>query len=77
MEDTRSVDIISLHPHILVCLFVSAMSGIDLLNSFVGRHPFSKVAADNDTKRRARLQGRTQEEMEVIEHQRKYAYHLS
>ena len=48
------------------------MNGIDLLNSFVGRHPFAKVAANNDTKRKARLQGRSQEEMEYLEHQRKY-----
>ena len=43
-----------------------------MLNSFVGRHPFAKVAANNDTKRKARLQGRSQEEMEYIEHQRKW-----
>lgn len=67
--------ILSLEGKFIVHLFhISALSGIDLLNSFVGRHPFSKVAADNDQKRRARLQGRTQEEMEVIEHQRKYDF---
>jgi len=47
--------------------------GIDLLNSFVGRHPFSAVAGDHDTSRKARLQGRTQEEMEILEQQRKYS----
>ena len=52
----------------------SANNGIDLLNSFVGRHPFSAVAADHDTGRRAKLQGRTQEEMEILEQQRKYIY---
>lgn len=48
-----------------------AHNGIDLLNSFVGRHPFSAVAADHDTGRRARLEGRTQEEMDILEQQRK------
>lgn len=52
---------------------LKTMSGIDLLNSFVGRHPFAKVAADNDMKRKARLQGRSQEEMDYLEHQRKYS----
>lgn len=47
--------------------------GSDLINSFVGRHPFASVAADNDQGRRARLHGRSPEEMEVLELQRKYA----
>lgn len=53
------------------CFAISASNGIDLLNSFVGRHPFSAVAGDLDTNRRARLQGRTQEEMDILEQQRK------
>ena len=52
------------------------MNGIDLLNSFVGRHPFAKVAANNDAKRKARMQGRSQEEMEFLEHQRKYDFKI-
>lgn len=52
---------------------LKAHNGIDLLNSFVGRHPFSAVAADHDTGRRARLEGRTQEEMDILEQQRKYS----
>lgn len=57
--------------HISYCVAISASNGIDLLNSFVGRHPFSAVAGDLDTNRRARLQGRTQEEMDILEQQRK------
>ena len=37
-----------------------ATSGIHLLNSYVGRHPFSALASDHDAGRRARLEGRTQ-----------------
>ena len=50
-------------------------AGVDLLNSFVGRHPFSSVAGDHDQSRRARMHGRTPEEMEAIEQQRKYENH--
>jgi len=46
---------------------------IDLINSFVGRHPFASVAGDNDHMRRAKLHGRSPEEIEVIEQQRRYA----
>ena len=52
-------------------IIFSASNGIDLLNSFVGRHPFSKVAADLDTGRRAKLQGRSQVEQDILEQQRK------
>eukprot|EP00794_Sanderia_malayensis_P002643 gene2643-3060_t len=47
--------------------------GMDLINSYVGRHPFSTVAGDNDQSRRARLYGRSPEEIDVLEQQRKYA----
>ncbi len=47
-------------------------AGMDLINSFVGRHPFSTVAGDNDQGRRARLYGRSPEEIDVLEQQRKY-----
>ncbi|XP_047128491.1 protein GDAP2 homolog isoform X1 [Hydra vulgaris] len=52
---------------------LKANNGIDLLNSFVGRHPFAKVAADLDTGRRAKLQGRSQVEQDILEQQRKYS----
>ncbi len=48
-------------------------AGMDLINSYVGRHPFSTVAGDNDQGRRARLHGRSPEEIDVLELQRKYA----
>ena len=44
---------------------------MDLINSFIGRHPFASVAGDNDQGRRTRLHGRTPEEMEALEQQRK------
>ena len=47
--------------------------GIDLLNSFVGRHPFASLAGDHDAGREARLTGRTDEEREIIDRQRRYA----
>ena len=47
-------------------------SRIDLINSFVGRHPFASVAGDNDQMRRAKLHGRSPDEVEVIEQQRRY-----
>eukprot|EP00795_Rhopilema_esculentum_P017523 gene17523-9147_t len=49
-------------------------SRVDLINSFVGRHPFASVAADNDQIRRAKLHGRTPEEMEVLEQQRRSGF---
>ena len=49
-------------------------SRVDLINSFVGRHPFASVAGDNDQNRRAKLHGRTTEEMEVLEQQRRSGF---
>lgn len=65
--------VVSLHSYLFAdANILQESDGSDLINSFVGRHPFASVAADNDQGRRARLHGRSPEEMEVLELQRKY-----